>query len=97
MKEKITHFLLLLDVFGTHPRFTINGNKKFNTYFGCFITIICSGIIFLFFIIYINDVINHSKPKLLTSIYSDAKSNKMKKWIGFIILTLAAGLIYRVP
>ena len=28
---------------------------------------------------------------------SDAKSNKMKKWIGFIILTLAAGLIYRVP
>ena len=76
MKDKITHFLLLLDVFGTHPRFTINGNKKFNTYFGCFITIICSGIISLFFIIYINDVINHSKPKLLTSIYSDAKSNK---------------------
>ena len=28
---------------------------------------------------------------------SDAKSNKMTKWIGFIILTLAAGLIYRVP
>ena len=86
MKEKILYFLLQIDIFGTHPRFTINGEKKFNTYFGCFMTIICSGIISLFFIIYLEDVINHSKPKILTSIYNDeSSSNTLIKGKDFII------------
>ena len=89
MKEKFTHFLLLIDIFGTHPRFTINGEKTFNTYFGCFITLICSGIITLFFIIYTKDVINHSRPKLLTSIYNDGTSSKTLVTGKDFIITLS--------
>ena len=28
---------------------------------------------------------------------SDSKQNNVGKWIGFVVLTIAAGLIYRVP
>ncbi len=76
MKEKLFYFFLQIDLFGTHPRFTINGEKKFKTYFGSFMTILSSSIISLFFIIYIKDVLNHSKPKLLTTIYNDAAPSK---------------------
>ena len=72
MKEKILSAILQLDIYGTNPRFTINGEKKFNTYFGSFMTIISYSIIFLFFCMYTLDVINHSKPKLITTIYSDS-------------------------
>ena len=76
MKDKLFYFFLQIDLFGTHPRFTINGEKKFKTYFGSFMTILSSSIISLFFIIYIKDVLNHSKPKLLTTIYNDAAPSK---------------------
>ena len=28
---------------------------------------------------------------------SDSKQKNVGKWIGFVVLTIAAGLIYRVP
>ena len=71
MKEKLSNYFLQIDIFGTHPRFTINGQKKFNTYFGCFITIICVSTIFYFFLIYTKDVIQHENPKVLTTTYND--------------------------
>ena len=76
MKEKISYLFLQLDIFGTYPRFKINGEKKFNTYFGCIMTIICISIISLFFYIYVINALNHSKPKLLTTIYNDALTEK---------------------
>ena len=77
MKEKFSKYFLQLDIFGTHPRFTINGEKKFNTYFGCFITIICVSIIFNFFLIYTKDVIKHENPKVLTTKYNDISIGKL--------------------
>ena len=74
MKEKILSFILQLDIYGTHPRFTINGEKKFNTYIGSFMTIVSIGIIGLFFFMYAEDVIHHTNPKLITTIYNDAQS-----------------------
>ena len=76
MKEKFSKYFLQIDIFGTHPRFTINGEKKFNTYFGCFITIICVSIIFYFFLIYTIDVIKHENPKVLTTTYNDVSIKK---------------------
>ena len=72
MKEKILSYILQLDIYGTHPRFTINGKKKFNSYFGSFMTLISFSIITLFFCIYTLDVIYHSNTKVLTTIYNDA-------------------------
>ena len=71
MKEKILSTFLYIDIYGTHPRFTINGKNKFNTYFGSFMTIISYSIILLFFFMYTEDIIYHTKPKLITTIYSD--------------------------
>jgi hypothetical protein len=76
MKEKLSNYFLQIDIFGTHPRFTINGQKKFNTYFGCFITIICVSTIFYFFLIYTKDVIQHENPKVLTTTYNDIQMGK---------------------
>ena len=73
MKEKILSLILQLDIYGTHPRFTINGKKKFNTYFGSFMTLISFTIITLFFSLYALDVINHSNPKIITTIHNDAQ------------------------
>ncbi len=76
MKEKILSHILQLDIYGTHPRFTINGEKKFNTYIGSFMTIVSIGIIGLFFFMYAEDVIHHTNPKLITTIYNDAKPSE---------------------
>ena len=72
MKEKILSYILKLDIYGTHPRFTINGEKKFNTYFGSFMTLVSASIILLFFFMYTQEIINHKNPKLITTVYSDA-------------------------
>jgi len=74
MKEKILKHILQIDIYGTHPRFTINGEKKFNTYIGSFMTIVSVCIIGLFFFMYAEDVIHHTNPKLITTIYNDAQS-----------------------
>ena len=76
MKDKIFKYFLQIDIYGTRPRFTINGEKKFNTYFGSFMTLVSFSIIALFFFMYANDVIHHTNPKLITTIYSDAKPAK---------------------
>ena len=73
MKEQILKHFLQIDIYGTEPRFTINGEKKFNTYFGSFMTVVSFSIISLFFFMYTHDVIYHTNPKLITTIYSDAK------------------------
>ena len=76
MKDKIFKYFLQIDIYGTGPKFTIHGEKKFNTYFGSFMTLVSFSIIALFFFMYANDVIHHTNPKLITTIYSDAKPAK---------------------
>ena len=89
MKERILSYILQLDIYGTHPRFTINGEKKFNTYFGSFMTIISGAIIALFFFIYIEEVINHKNPKLITTIYNDARPSERTITSKEFIITLS--------
>ena len=76
MKEQILKHFLQIDIYGTEPRFTINGEKKFNTYFGSFMTLVSFSIISLFFFMYTHDVIYHTNPKLITTIYSDTRPAK---------------------
>jgi hypothetical protein len=76
MKDKILSHIIQLDIYGTHPRFIINGEKKFNTYFGSFMTLVSGTVITLFFYIYTEEVINHKNPKLITTIYNDAQPSE---------------------
>ena len=76
MKEKLLSYILQLDIYGTYPHFTINGKKEFNTYFGTFMTLISFAIIALFFLMYILDILYHTNPKLITTIYNDAKPSE---------------------
>ena len=89
MKEQILKHFLQIDIYGTEPRFTINGEKKFNTYFGSFMTLISGGIIALFFFMYTQDVINHKNPKLITTIYNEAQPSKRIITSKDFIITLS--------
>jgi hypothetical protein len=58
---------LLIDIFGSKARFSINGHKTYQTVFGAFITIISYIVIFIFFFIFSKEMIYHRKPNIITS------------------------------
>ena len=89
MKEKILFRILQLDIYGIYPRFTINGEIKFKTYFGSFMTLISILIIGLYFLISVDDIMNHKNPKLITTIYNDAHPSKRIITSKDFIITLS--------
>ena len=89
MKERILSYILQLDIYGTHSRFTINGEKKFNTYFGSFMTLISILIIGLYFLISVDDIMNHKNPKLITTIYNEAQPSERTITSKEFIITLS--------
>ena len=89
MKEKILSYFLKIDIYGTIPQFTINGEKQFNTYLGSIMTLISALIITLFFIMYSYDVIMHLNPKLITTIYNEPKPLKRILTNSDFVMTLS--------
>ena len=65
--KKIGKYFLLIDIYGSKARFTINGHKTYQTVFGSIITLISYSVIFVFFIVFSKEIIYHKKPNVITS------------------------------
>ena len=65
--KKIGKYFLLIDIFGSKARFTINGHKTYQTVFGSIITLISYSVIFVFFIVFSKEIIYHKKPNVISS------------------------------
>jgi len=66
----MSHFFELfiyLDLFGTKPRFLIDGYKSQRTYIGAFFSVICCSCVFMFFIYFFEKILSHSKPNMVVS------------------------------
>ena len=70
-----------LDIFGIPPLFTIRGRSTFQTHLGSSLTIICVFLIILYFLFFLNQMVNHKSPSLQSSNYFDefAKEINLKK------------------
>ena len=64
-------YFLFLDLFGNQVHFTINNNKTFNTYFGSIMSILYIFFIVIFIFYFSLQLINHSKPTILSTTYFD--------------------------
>ena len=60
-----------LDIFGVHPLFTIRGYQTFQTIIGAILTLFCILIMIIYVSIFLNQMIYHTKPTILSSIYND--------------------------
>ena len=60
-----------LDLFGIHPLFTIRGYQTFQTIIGAILTLFCILIMIIYVSIFLNQMIYHTKPTILSSIYND--------------------------
>ena len=60
-----------LDLFGVHPLFTIRGYQTFQTIIGAILTLFCILIMIIYVSIFLNQMIYHTKPTILSSIYND--------------------------
>ena len=63
----IFELFIYLDIFGTKPRFLIDGYKSQRSYIGAFISIICCSCVFMFFIYFFEKILSHSKPNMVVS------------------------------
>ena len=63
----IFELFIYLDLFGTKPRFLIDGYKSQRSYIGAFISIICCSCVFMFFIYFFEKILSHSKPNMVVS------------------------------
>ena len=70
-----------LDIFGIPPLFTIRGRSTFQTHLGSSLTIICVFLIILYFLFFLNQMVNHKSPSIQSSNYFDefAKEINLKK------------------
>ena len=68
----IFELFIYLDLFGTKPRFLIDGYKFQRTYIGAFFSIICCSCVFMFFIYFFEKILSHSKPNMVVSNLIDA-------------------------
>ena len=60
-----------LDLFGVQPLFTIRGYQTFQTIIGAILTLFCILIMIIYVSIFLNQMIYHTKPTILSSIYND--------------------------
>ena len=63
----IFELFIYLDLFGTKPRFLIDGYKSQRSYIGALISIICCSCVFMFFIYFFEKILSHSKPNMVVS------------------------------
>ena len=71
MEKNKYPFFKKIDVFGVLPFFTIRGRTTFQTQIGSTFTIICVFLIILYFLFFLNQMINHKSPSLESLIYYD--------------------------
>ena len=65
--SNIFELFIYLDLFGTKPRFLIDGYKSQRSYIGAFFSIICCSVVFMYFIYFLKKIITHSKPNMVVS------------------------------
>ena len=68
---KALNLFLNLDIYGKIPSFTIHGHSRFRTIIGALLSLLTYMIIILFFVVYLNGVLMHFSPKLITTVYND--------------------------
>ena len=72
MKDKnILYYFKHIDIFGTHPLFTIRGNPTFQTFIGAEVTLICIISISCYIYYFLIQMINHENPTVLTTINNE--------------------------
>ena len=72
----IFELFIYLDLFGTKPRFLIDGYKSQRSYIGSFISLICCSCVFMFFIYFFEKILSHSKPNMVVSNLIDELPDK---------------------
>ena len=72
----IFELFIYLDLFGTKPRFLIDGYKSQRSYFGAFFSMICCSCVFMFFIYFLEKILSHSKPNMVVSNLTDEEPEK---------------------
>ena len=72
--SKFSDLLIFLDFFGTKPGFYVNGCKSYRSIFGAIISIFVCSIIFVFFCIFLNQIVKHNKPNIVHNEYIDDDS-----------------------
>ena len=69
--SKFYELFIYLDFFGTKPGFFVNGCDSHRSIFGALISIFVCSIIFAFFCIFLNQIVNHKKPNIVHNEYID--------------------------
>ena len=88
MNNKLSYFLLYLDVFGKTPQFNINGRKHYPSYLGSFLTLALIALIVVFFLIFSLKIFTHSDPKIVYTTYIDEDPD-MVKFTNEFVMTLS--------
>ena len=88
MNNKLSYFLLYLDVFGKTPQFNINGQKHYPSYLGSFLTLALIALIVVFFLIFSLKIFTHSDPKIVYTTYIDEDPD-MVKFTNEFVMTLS--------
>ena len=60
-----------IDMFGTHPLFTIRGHQTFQTFIGSIVSLICIIAITYYMCYFLNEIFYHKNPTILTKNYYD--------------------------
>ena len=71
MDSKIFSLFKYIDMFGIPPLFTIRGHQTFQTTMGSILTIFCVSIMIIYASFFFKQMIYHSNPTIITSIYND--------------------------
>ena len=71
MDSKIFSLFKYIDMFGIPPLFTIRGHQTFQTSIGSILTILCFLIMIIYVSYFFKQMIYHTNPSILSSIYND--------------------------
>ena len=71
MGSKLFSIFKYLDMFGIPPLFTIRGHQTFQTSIGSILTILCFLIMIIYVSYFFKQMIYHTNPSILSSIYND--------------------------
>ena len=71
MDSKYYSLIRMIDMFGVPPLFTIRGHQTFQTSIGAILTIICIFLMIIYISYFVNQMITHSDPNILSTIYNE--------------------------
>ncbi len=71
MESKYYSLIRMIDMFGVPPLFTIRGHQTFQTSIGAILTIICIFLMLIYISYFVNQMITHSDPNILSTIYNE--------------------------